>query len=584
MATMSKEKFPPHPKAQQKAKDSKKKAPQKSGTALPLWFLGGTIILTLIAYWPSLKNGFVNLDDYDYITVNSVIHSLGWENLKTMFTSVYFGNYHPLTTLTWAIDYAIDGEKQAWFFHAGNLVLHLANVILIFVFTRKLTGSGMAAAFIAVFTAIHPMHVESVAWVSERKDVLYSLFFLLSLTGYLRYQEKHQVKDYVLTIGMFLLAALSKSAAVVLPLLLLLIDFLHQRRFTARLFLEKVPFFLISVLFGVIAIRSQQAAIGKDVITGAAGVPQFLFATYGLLKYIFMFFIPAGMSAIHPYPATVSGTARILLYVSPTAVLILIGLVAWSLKYSRHIAFGFGFFIVNLLLVLQIVPVGEAYMAERYTYMAYFGLLYIVVHLAVILKERNKVTNLNNLYLALSVAAALVFTVVTSQRTQVWKNALSLYEDIAAKYPQKEYMVYYLKGLEKHDKGDLEGAVADYSEAARLHPSYSRPFNNRGNIYFYQGKYKEALDDFNQALSLDPGIFETWNNRGNAKAMLNDLPGALADYEKSLSLKPDYGDAFKNRGLVKMMKGDTASAAADWKIALQLGVKDAAPLLEQLGR
>jgi Flp pilus assembly protein TadD len=420
--------------------------------------------------------------------------------------------------------------------------------------------------------------------VSERKDVLYSLFFILSLIFYLRYDEKHQLKDYLLTASMFLLAVLSKSAAVVLPLLLLLIDFLKERRLTTKLVLEKLPFLLVSAVFGVIAIRSQQAAIGSDVIKGVAGVPQFLFATYGLMKYIFMLFIPTGLSAIHPYPATVEGTTRMLIYASPAVFVFLAGLVIWSLKFSRQIAFGFGFSIVNLLLVIQVIPVGEAYMAERYTYMAYFGLLYILVHLANSVRKKTQNIGLSKYYWAVSIFFVLAFTVITRQRTAVWKDALSLYEDIAAKYPQKAYMVYYLKGLDKHDKGDLEGAVADYSEAARLHPNYSRPFNNRGNIYFYKGMYKEALADFNQALSLDPGVFETWNNRGNAKAMLSDLPGALGDYEKSLNLKPDYGEAYKNRGLVKMMQGDTAAAVSDWKSAIRFGAKGAASMLEQLGR
>ena len=221
------------------------------------------VSMTAIVYYPSLNNGFINWDDNEYVGANMNIRSISWENIKDNFTSPYYGNYIPFTTLTYAVEYRL-AKLNPRAYHATNLILHLFNCMLVFWFIYLFCGKEYVALIVALLFGIHPLHVESVAWVSERKDVLYSFFFLSSLISYTRYLKEKKVSYWSLSLLLFAASCLSKPMAVTLPLVLFLIDYLLHQKVEIKTLLLKIPFISISLIFGIISLLTQYGARTQD--------------------------------------------------------------------------------------------------------------------------------------------------------------------------------------------------------------------------------------------------------------------------------------------------------------------------------
>ena len=552
------------------------------------YLLAGAIALfTLLLYLHSLQNGFVDWDDPDYLRDNLVVHQLGWKQLLVMFSSFYSGNYHPITTLSFSLEYAVSGYQSATIYHFDNLCLHLVNVLLVYWFVRQISHNALIAPIVAFWFGIHPMHVESVAWISERKDLLYSVFFLAGLISYcyfLREQRKgttlRRRKFYLLTLLFFLFSLLSKSAAVVLPMILLLIDFLQKRKFSKQQIIEKIPFFALALLFGILAILSQESAIQRGVDLSLSPINRFLTVNFAIVRYMALLFYPSGLSAYHPYPVFQAVNHILVNYLPLVFNILCIGFVIYSLKYSRKWFFGYFFFIVNIILVLQIIPVGGAFIAERYTYMAYIGFFYIIASLFEVTAEkfRNFLALRIFLLLFFFLFSAL-FSITTFQRIRVWNNSLALFDDVVRKYPDN-FLAYNLRASARK-MNDVAGAIEDYTKSVALYPGNPRAFNNRGNIYSAEGKYREALADYNAALRFDSTLTEAFNNRGAIKAIFGDFEGALADINKAITLKPEAKDAYRNRGLVRLQLHEVNLARDDWRTAAALGDELSAKLLDR---
>jgi tetratricopeptide (TPR) repeat protein len=469
----------------------------------------------------------------------------------------------------------------------------LLNILLVYWFIRLISQNRLVAGIVALWFGIHPMHVESVAWISERKDVLYTAFFMAGLISWCYYlgelknsvgKKNHtagkRLKFYLFSLFFFLLSLLSKSAAVVFPLVLLLIEFLFRRRFSMKQMAEKIPFFALALLFGVLAILSQRSAINRGMDLELSSPDRFFTVNYAFIRYIAMLFYPAGLSAYHPYPLLVAGNRPALIHFSLLFNLIIAGIAVYSLKYSRKWVFGLLFFLVNIILVLQILPFGGAFIAERYTYISYIGLFYI---LACMLTGTNGKSSLPSQSRYLVIAVFIFFTAFFSisayRRINVWNDSLSLFEDVVKKYPGN-YLAYYLRGSARQEK-DIEGAVSDYTKSIELNPRNPKPFNNRGNVFSATSRYKEALADYNAALALDPSLSESLNNRGAVKAILGDLHGAMEDINKALLINPEYRDAYRNRGLVWLRMKDLRSARDDWEKAAGMGDEISVKLLRR---
>jgi protein O-mannosyl-transferase len=553
-------------------KPTKKLPPSKRPSGARRWLLWllAILALTFAVYLPSLDNAFTNWDDDYYVTNNYVV---AHPTLQGLLTTPLGGNYHPLTMASLALNYAYSGAQPASY-HWLNLLLHLANTALVFVFVRKLSGGRLWTTVVtALFFGVHPMHVESVAWIAERKDVLYALFYLAGLITYLRYLEKRRIAWLGVTLLAFVLSVASKPAAVVFPVALLAIDYFKRRPLAGTL-LEKAPFFLVSVLAGLLTIAGQKSAGAVAAPTQWTFVEKVLFASYGTVMYVAKLFWPVHLSAIYPYPTVEGAPIGPEFYVAFAALAITLPTVVYLFRRNRVVLFGLAFFFINIVLVLQFFGVGQAVMADRYTYLPYIGLF---IALAWWLDERPGVA-----VAGLPVRAILggVFALLlplslvqTWKRCDVWQNAGTLWNDTIAKYPGRVVDAYNNRGYYFIETGRYREALADFDQAIAMNPRVARVWVNKGNVLAAENQNDSAYVCFERAIALKPDYPEALNNRGGIRARRGDLAGALEDFSRAITLTPTFRDPYGNRAYVYYQMGEYEKAIADRRRAIDLDPK-----------
>ena len=552
----------PDPKAPRPAR-----APTPARKNWLLW-LGAILLLTYFIYQPSLDNSFTNWDDNRYVLQNSTVTQ---PTLKSILTEPTSGNYHPLTMASLALNYALSGARPASY-HWLNLLLHLANTALVFLLVRQLSGGRLWTTVVtALFFGIHPLHVESVAWIAERKDVLHALFYLLGLLAYLRYLGKRSWGWLIAAWVAFVLSVASKPAAVVFPVALLAIDFYRRRPFRLGLVLEKIPFVVVSLAAGVLTLMAQNTA-------GAVAAPhrwslfeKILFASYGVVMYVVKLFLPLNLSAVYPYPAAEGARPGPNYYVALGALLIVLPTILYLFRRSRAVLFGLAFFFINIVLVLQFVTVGQAVLADRYTYLAYIGLFFALAwwldeHPAPKLGRVPVRACLGLLFVAL----AAVSLVQTWKRCDVWQNSGTLWSDTIQKYPDQIFDAYNNRGHYFLTEGRFHEAQADLDHALALNAKVPRAWANKGAVYAETNRPDSASICFQRAIELKPDYAEAWSNLGGVRSRLDDLPGAVEDCTRAIQLNPAFRDAYMNRALVYFRMGEFEKAIADRKKAIEL--------------
>ena len=553
---------------QQKIKKQKPQLKQnkKSDFNKTIFFASIILAITAIVYSNTLHNDFTNWDDDIYLFGNNFIKDLGHGGLYNIFSQSYFGNYHPLTTLTYALEYKFFGF-DASFFHFTNYLLHLINTLLVFILFRLFSKRIEIPFITALLFALHPMHVESVAWISERKDVLYSLFFLASLIFIVKY-----IKDgyknftfYIIAFVLFLLSLLSKSAAVVLPVTILICIYFLNKKIVLKDILLSLPFFVFSVIFGIIALKTQQVTMSETTII-YSGINRILIVIYAACFYVVRFIFPYNFSAFHSLPNLNGNLLPTEYYIAPLVLIAIIVLVFLSKKEFRQIIiFGLLFFIVNIALVIQIIPLGQAVVSERYTYIPYIGLSFIGAFTFIRLKETK-----NN---AIFTAAGLLFlgflTVSTFIQNKVWADSVTLWSKAIEINPENS-VAYNHRGNAQSKLSSYSKAIEDYNKAIEFDNKSSDPYNNRGLAKFYLGNYKDAIADYNKAIEIKPEYAEAYFNRGNSKNKLENYTEALADLNKAIEINDSYLDAYINRGNIKGSLGDSEGALADFNKATEI--------------
>ena len=507
-----------------------------------LFFIGAVLILTSIIFSPALKNDFTNWDDQVYVTENNTITSISLNNLNKFGESVT-GNYHPLTMLSLAIDYHFF-KLNPFFYHLRNIIFHLINTLLVFFFIKRISKNNLFISFLtALIFGIHPMHVESVAWVAERKDVLYTFYFLTGLLLYYQYLIKKRTLFLVAATVSFVLSTLSKSAAVVFPVILLLIDYFEGRKVTIKTIAEKLPLFLISFYIGIMAFKTQSIAIADTHVFSL--FERIRFASYGFMNYLVKFIYPFHLSSFHPYPE--NGNIPATYNLAMIAVLFFIGYMVLAGRKMKWLVFGIGFYFVTVALVLQFVSVGKAVTAERYTYVPYIGIGFIYASVLYKIFSEIKYKNLKYFTGALLIVQLFVFTVKTYNRTKVWHDSASLWTDVIEKYPNESGAYsnrgYYYRSLKNYDL-----ALQDYNMAIRLDKKNDNAYYNRGSAYFDMGKFDFALADYNECLSISPDNAQVLNNRGVVYIFREEFDKALADLNRSLELDPENKKTLSDRG------------------------------------
>lgn len=510
-----------------------------------LALLAGFAIAIYMVYGGSFSHDFVDWDDYEYVKENAYVLNPSWNHAWLFFKSSYYGNYHPLTMCSYLVNTALWGKEAASFIQL-NVLLHIVNTFLVCYLAYRLAGRSLwVGAFTALFFAIHPLHVESVVWVSERKDVLYGLFFIAACINYWAYIHDSKKHRYFLCLLLFLLACMSKPAAIVLPFVLLLLDDWQGRLvWQAKVWIEKLPFFALSFLFGYLTLMVQD---GGDVggflpsLSAKAFAISDLnisfwqrcqYAGYGFITYLLRLFVPHNMAAFHPYPTAISPIYA--LY--PIASLALLSLAIYSRRYSKVAFLGIAFYAICLALVLQFVTVGSAIIADRYTYIPYIGILFAVFYALHHLTQKK--TALFYPISGAAAAIALLFAIQAKHYTKAWKDTIVLWDNVINLYPNTSN-AYTMRGTYKGKNGDLNAAVKDFEHALSLDSTYAATYEGLGNVYGYQQQPQKALEMFEKALQYDSNNGKSYFNRALANVQLEQYERVLPDLDRALTLTPN---------------------------------------------
>ncbi len=554
----------------------KQKAKQKKynyAANKKLWVaLAGILVLTFISYWPALGNGFVNLDDDRYVETNQMIRQF---DLKLLFTSYWMGNYHPLVMLVYTWIYSLV-ELDPKLYHTVNLCIHLINTALVLFVILELTDVFEIAVIVSLLFGVHPIHVESVAWVSELKDLMYTGFFLCSLLWYLKYVKNDFNRKYLIySLLFFLCSLLSKGMGVSLAVVLLLVDYFMGRKIETKIFVEKIPFFILAVIFGIVAIRAQQdlGAIQDAVFS----FPQrIVFACYGFVTYIFKIIIPINLSAYYPYPAKTGESIPSVFYGYPIMFIAMMAGVFYSFKRTNKVFFSIGFYAITVALVLQLLPVGGAVIADRYSYIPSIGIFLLFAYA---IYELYKNTAYKIIATVIVVVMTAGYSFGTYQRTQVWKDGMTMWTDVIDK-GNEVALAYNNRGVLYKQAGELDKAMKDYKHSLQLNPLNQDTWSNIGLIFWQQGLQNKnqqrmyndtAMKYLNKAIDIDPKFPTAFSNRGSVRSTMGDNLGAIEDYSKSIELDPNFPDPYYNRGIVYYNIGRKNEACNDLNKATQLG-------------
>lgn len=565
------------------------------------------LIITFAAKSPVIFNGFINRDDPAYITENPIIRDFSAAGIGRIFsTPEYMADYHPLTLTLFSLEYHFFGD-DALGYHVVSLLLHLMITALVFLVVLRLSEQTSIAAIASTLFGVHPANVESVAWASEQKDLLYGLLYLISLLSYILYVRNNQsTKQYIISLVSFVLAMLAKMMAAPLAIVLFLVDYLVHREFTWKTLIEKLPFIAAALFLGGLEMNAHKeiGAMLNDISYGALG--RSVLASYATLGYIGKLVAPLNLSAYYPFPFPPgSMPAPYAFY----GIFVLIGIVLCILtaRRTRTVLFGFGFFLLNVAVILQIVPAVGAFMADRYTYIASIGLCYLAAVGIVHLKSLRAAWR-TPVWVAFA-AYVIVLSASSWNRCYVWRDGLTLWDDVLGKYPDVAFMYVYRANARKLPEqsapaladidraiqlqpdlgiafysrayitstlGNQPATIEGYTRAIDLHYQPVKSYTNRGSAQTAAGKYREAIADYSSALRLDPAYFDAYFNRANVYAALGDYKSAIADYDNAIGLNPQDGETYYNRGISHARAGNPSAACADLARAESLSFVPAA--------
>lgn len=517
--------------------------------------------ITFIVFLPCLKNGFLNWDDDVYITDNPVVLSLSLWSIKKVFTSFLNNAYQPLTLLGFVFQYHVF-KFNPFGYHAVNLLIHILNCLLVFWFIYLIAKDYLIAFITTIFFAIHPLRVESVAWLSELKGLLAALFFLGTLISYLYYLRTRMfLRYYYLAIVFCTLSLMSKALAVTICPVLLLLDYVTDRPYNRKMLVDKMPFFCISLAFGIIAV----IANSTDSLMSPFGViDKILIVCYAVVFYIQKHFIPFGLSALYPLPPNAALLGYFILTVS--VVLLLLCLPVFR-KRPRRYLFGILFFLLVIFPALQFIRVGQSVVADRYTYLASLGICYFCGQgCAKAFRIRHRWVK----GILLLVFAVVIFNLgeLTYRRAKIWREPIVFWSNILAQYPSA--LAYNNRGNVYMEQGNFEQALMDFNRSLEIDPDYSPAYFNRGVFWERRGYYEKAISDFNKAHALKPTSAVTLTNRGLTYENLGNPKEALADYTAAIHLDPDYPLAYLNRGDLWYRQQDYGRAFIDYSKAIEI--------------
>ena len=521
----------------------------------------------------TLRHEFVNFDDNDYIYGNPHVETgLTWHNAAWAFQIGYAANWHPLTWLSLMLDVQLFGTGPAGP-HFTNVVLHAVNAVLVFLVLRRLTGTLWPSAFVAAAFAVHPLHVESVAWVSERKDVLSGFFFLLTLLSYAQYVELSRTQGrriwlfYGLSLIFFALGLMSKPMLVTLPLVLLLLDYWPLKRFEPSRFLglmiEKLPFLLLSAASCVLTVLAEKAAI-----TQIAALPLWARAGNALISYLIYLgqaLDPAGLAVFYPYHQ--SG----LFLLRSALALTFLTVLTWGSfalrRRSPYLLVGWLWYLGMLVPVIGLLQVGGQAHADRYTYLPLIG-VFIMLAWAVM----DLTASWRNFRPVLGLAAGgglAALMVCAFIQTSYWRNSESLWTHTLA-CTSRNCVAHSDLASELYKQGRMAEATTHYQAALAISPRYVEAHNNFGILLAGQGHTEEAIAHYQTALDIRPDNAETHINLGNALAAEGRTDEAIEHFTRAIQFNPDYAEAYNDWGAALLARGRSDEATERFRKAIEI--------------
>ncbi|MBL9189387.1 MAG: tetratricopeptide repeat protein [Opitutaceae bacterium] len=550
-----------------------------TASSWPAWIAVGLFIATACLFARAIGHDFVNYDDPDYVTANLHVKAgLSADGVAWALRSGEASNWHPLTWVSHMADVSLFGLNPRGH-HATSVLLHALNAALAFLALRRLTGSLWTSALCAAWFAWHPLRVESVAWVAERKDVLSGLFFFATLWAYAVYAERRRERrpdawrPYALALGAFALGLMAKPMLVTLPCVLLLLDVWPLRRVAGekreslvRLVVEKLPWFALAVASSFVTYQVQS---GGGSVTEALSLSARLDnAVVSVVRYLGKLAWPFDLAVIYPHPG--EWPARKVV----ACLVIVAGLTAFAVWQHRRrpwLAIGWLWFLGTLVPVIGLVQVGLQSMADRYTYLPMLGVQIAVLWTA---REWAVSPTVRRWGLALAGVVLLCGAARTWDQIGVWKNSFTLFSH-ALSVTEKNYVAHDNRGLFLFQSGKVAEAIADYRASLAINPGYFTANNNLGHALAEAGRPAEAIPLYRTALAQKPGHLEVRNNLANALSDLNQLPEAMEHYAFVLARQPDHVNALNGSAVVLAMQGKVAEAKARLEQSLRLAPDNA---------
>ena len=575
-------------------------------------------ILTIIAFWSLKDCGFINFDDSVYVYENAYVQSgLNWNSIGQAFSfsselAELSCHWHPVTWLSLMLDYQIFGLNP-FGYHLVNLLFHIISTILLFLILHRMTKKLWPSAFVAALFAIHPLHVESVAWIAERKDVLSTFFWMLTMGAYSYYVEHPGLRRYFLVLLFFALGLMAKPMLVTLPFVLLLLDYWPLQRFGEikpdhkvqtevfkpvtsdkqkkksktkqaiketlevkkpadpeykwsliyPLLWEKVPLFILAILSSIVTYVAAQSGGLKSIEAFPLGV-RIGNAFISYIAYIGKMIWPSNLAVFYPYPTLLvpwQVLGSVLLLIAITVA------VFRMVKRSPYLATGWLWYIGTLVPVIGILQAGGQAMADRYTYIPLIG-LFIMVAWGVpdLLKKWN---HRKEILLTSSALSILCLSIITWTQVGYWQDSITLFNHIL-KVTDNNWLAYNSRGVAYKDLGNYKQAIEDYGRAIEIKPGYADAYNNRGLAYNGLGNYSQAIEDLNRAIEFKPRNAEAYNNRGIAFKGLGNYRQAIEDYGRAIEIRPGYADAYNNRGNAYNGLGNYRQAIEDYGKAIEI--------------
>jgi len=559
-----------------------------------------------LVFFPVRRFEFVNYDDPDYVSSNPRVQTgLRWENARWAFTSGHASNWHPVTWLSHMLDSQLFGPNPGPA-HLVSVAFHAVNTMLLFLVSRRITGAHWRSALVAALFGLHPLRVESVAWVSERKDVLSGFFLLLTLGAYCRYVEswgssgflrssvpeltegsitaspapiQNELEQqsaarrwlwYGLAVACFALGLMSKPMLVTLPFWLLLLDYWPFKRFLLEksdankalaLFFEKIPFFLLAVGASVVTLFVQRS--GGAVSTSLSFSGRIANALVSYVRYLGKTVWPLNLSVLYPHPGhwpawQVGGAAVVLLVILVTVILLS--------RRKGYLPVGWFWFMGGLVPVIGLVQVGVQSMADRYTYLPSIGLLILIVWGISDVVDRWQLSRPP--VAAVAIALVIASAVLTERQLCFWHDSTALFQR-ALEVTSNNYLAYNNLGFDLSKNGKFQEAKEDYRKSLAINPQYPDALNNMGFALAGEKKYAEALPYYEAAVRIAPKQPEIRNNLGNALSELGKINEAIEQYRIVLSQNPDHADAHNNLGIALAMQGRLDEAVGHFRAAIR---------------